>query len=186
MIGTGLLLGGLTSFLQTWLPSEVAPLANSAGPWCVVGFVLAGLGRRPRDGAILGAAALAALDAGYYLTASERGFPAGASSVAFWVLAALVVGPVLGIGACWLDARHPARRACAVAVLPTVLVLEGVRSFVRIGDTTYRPYWVAETALGLLLAAVLATWARRARPRPGDGLLPAPGPTSLPRAPARS
>lgn len=62
---------------------------------------------------------------------------------------------MLGIGARWLDARRPARRVCAVAVLPMVLVLEGIRSYVQVGDTTYRPYWVGEVAAGVLLAGLL-------------------------------
>jgi hypothetical protein len=107
--------------------------------------------------AALGAIALLALDVGYYATASARGFPTSSAHIAFWIVAAVLVGPVLGIGARWLDARHPVRRALGVAVLPTVLVLEGARSLVAVGDTTYRPYWVAQIVIGVLLAGVLAT-----------------------------
>jgi hypothetical protein len=166
VVAVGLVLGGLTSWLQTWLPHEVAPLANSAGPWCAVAFVLARLDRRPGVAAAYGAVALLSLDAGYYLTAAARGYPVGTAAVAFWAVAALLVGPVLGIGARWLDARRPVRRVCAVAVLPMVLVLEGIRSYVQVGDTTYRPYWVGEVVAGALLAGLLAL---RAAGRTGIG-----------------
>ena len=156
VVAVALALGGLTSFLQTWLPFEAASLANSAGPWCAVAFVLSRLGRRPVVAAAYGALALLSLDAGYYLTAGARGYPAGTTAVAFWVVAALLVGPVLGLAARWLDAPRAVLRVCAVAALPMVLVLEGIRSFVQVGDTTYRPYWVAEAAVGALLAGLLA------------------------------
>lgn len=162
MVVVGALLGGLTSLLQTWLPHEAASLANSAGPWCAAAFALARLGRRPWVAATLATLALVALDIGYYATAHARGFPISSAHVTFWVVAALAVGPVLGIGACWLDARHPVRRALGVAVLPTVLVLEGLRSLGQIGGTTYRPYWVAEVVVGALLAVALAA-RRRSR-----------------------
>lgn len=159
--------------LQTWLPAEAASLANSAGSWCAVAFALARVGRGSDPGsgpgsrrgvgraAALGAIALVALDVGYYATASARGFPTSSAHIAFWIVAAVLVGPVLGVGARWLDARHPVRRALGVAVLPTVLALEGIRSLVEVGDTTYRPYWVAQILVGVLLAVLLA-----ARPTP--------------------
>lgn len=161
-VATGLVVGGLTSLLQSALPFEAASLANSAGPWCAVAFALARLSRRPWLAATLGALALVALDVGYYATAAARGFPISPAHVTFWLVAALAVGPVLGMGARWLDARHPVRRALGVAALPTVLVLEGLRSLAEIGGTTYRPYWVAEVAFGASLALALA-----ARPRSG-------------------
>ena len=159
--------------LQTWLPAEAASLANSAGSWCAVAFALARVGRGSDPGsgpgsrrgvgraAALGAIALVALDVGYYATASARGFPTSSAHIAVWIVAAVLVGPVLGVGARWLDARHPVRRALGVAVLPTVLALEGIRSLVEVGDTTYRPYWVAQILVGVLLAVLLA-----ARPTP--------------------
>jgi hypothetical protein len=156
VVAAGLVLGGSTSFLQTWLPHQVASLANSAGPWCAIAFGLARLGRRPGVAAAYGALALLSLDAGYYLTAGVRGHPVGTSAVAFWVVAALLVGPVLGLAARWLDARRTVLRVCAVAALPMVLVLEGIRSYVQVGGTTYRPYWVAEMVAGALLAGLLA------------------------------
>ena len=163
VVVTGLVVGGLTSLLQSALPFQAASLANSAGPWCAVAFLLARLGRTVGGAALLGAAALVSLDLGYYATAAARGFPTSSAHITFWIVAGLAVGPVLGVGARWLDARHPVRRALGVAVLPIVLVLEGLRSLAQVGDTTYRPYWVGEVLVGLLVGAALAgrTQARR-------------------------
>lgn len=163
VVAVGLVAGGLTSVLQTWLPDEAASFANSAGPWCALAFVLARWGRGPGAAAAYGALTLVALDLGYYATAAARGYPTSTAHVALWVLAALLVGPVLGVGARWLDARHPVRRALGVAVLPTLLVAEGARSWIAVGDTTFRPYWAAEVVAGVLLAALLATRIRARR-----------------------
>ena len=38
---TGLVVGLLTSPLQGWLPDSVQSLANSAGPWSLVAFLVA-------------------------------------------------------------------------------------------------------------------------------------------------
>ena len=133
VVVTGLVVGGLTSLLQSALPFQAASLANSAGPWCAVAFLLARLGRTVGGAALLGAAALVSLDLGYYATAAARGFPTSSAHITFWIVAGLAVGPVLGVGARWLDARHPVRRALGVAVLPIVLVLEGLRSLAQVG-----------------------------------------------------
>ncbi len=155
--------GGATSYLQTVLPYGVAPLANSAGPWCLVAFALAWRSKRVAEGAVTGAMALGLLVAGYYLVAALRGFGVSSSSVTFWCLAAVTVGPVLGAAAVVVRRGRGWTSVLAALVLPLLLVAEGLRSLEQIAATTSTAYWVAEIALGsaLVLPAVLIV--RRSR-----------------------
>lgn len=96
-LALGLMIGCATSFLQTWLPSPFAGLANAVAPWLMaslgVGLLLA---RGWPGAAFLGTVACLAQVVGYYVTADLRGFTVGTTYVLVWATAALVGGPVLG------------------------------------------------------------------------------------------
>jgi hypothetical protein len=51
----GLTLGVLTAYAQEWLPDELGSLANSAGSWALVAFLLALLAKDTRAAALLAA-----------------------------------------------------------------------------------------------------------------------------------
>ena len=119
--GGGLLVGALTAVGQGVLPSELGSLANSAGSWSLAAFLLALVDRVPWRGAILGALALAAMVVGYAVATQVRGFPVSTRLVVFWGLAAVTVGPALGVGR--LD-RGPDRMRRALAAG----LLGGIRS----------------------------------------------------------
>jgi hypothetical protein len=146
--------GIATSWLQTVLPLGVASLANSAGTWCALAFLLAGVARRTWTAALVASSALLALVAGYYLTAGLRGFAVGVAGVGFWAVAALLAGPVLGVGRCWLGADG-ARRVLGALVLPVLLVAEGTYGLLVVAATTSAAYWSTEVVVGLVLAVVL-------------------------------
>ena len=101
--GGGLVVGVLTSIGQAALPDEIRSLANAASPWSAAAFALAAVagGRETLRSAILAAGSLLTMLAGYSLASTLRGFPVGASTTLFWVAAAVVVGPALGVGAAW-------------------------------------------------------------------------------------
>ena len=153
--------GSATSFLQTVLPHAVASLANSAGPWCLVAWLLARPASSPARGAAAAVAALVALVAGYYVTADLRGFPVGSASVGSWVVAAALVGPPLGAGAVCSRAAPGWRRVLGALVLPALLVAEAAYGVLVVGSTTSTAYWVGEGVVGLLLAAGLLVRGRR-------------------------
>lgn len=149
------LLGGATSLLQTVLPDAVASLANSAGSWCLLAWLLA----RPSGTALRGAAvavvALAALVAGYYLVADLRGFGVSPTSVTSWLVAAATVGPVLGAGAVASRVGAGWVRVLGALVLPGLLVTEAAYGVTLLRASTATGYWVAEGSVGLLLALAL-------------------------------
>ncbi|GAB3445515.1 hypothetical protein GCM10027570_15710 [Streptomonospora sediminis] len=148
-VGGGALAGWLTSHGQGALPDALAPLANSAGSWSVLAFLLAMLSPRPLAAAAAGALALAAMVLGYNLASGNF---VSVPMTGFWLAAAVVVGPVLGWGA--NGVRRRTRLApWAVGAVSGVLVGEGVYGLVVISDTTPPAYWAGSIAAGLALLA---------------------------------
>jgi hypothetical protein len=157
-LGGGLLVGVLTSFGQTVLPDQLRSLANGAGPWSAAAFALAVL-TDPRDArasALLAAGGLLAMLAGYDLTSVARGFPISTATTLFWIVAAVVAGPVLGIGAAWIRGTDWRLAATGAAALAAILVGEGVYGLTTIADSTSPGYWLAQVAVGLAVVAATA------------------------------
>src|SRR4051794_28985393 len=69
-----LLVGGLTSYGQQYLPSWVSSLSNSAGGWTMFAFLLIWRsGARMLLGGVLGIVALELLNQGYGIVSGWRG-----------------------------------------------------------------------------------------------------------------
>ncbi len=150
----GLAIGVLTSLAQGGaLPAAIASLANSAGAWTAAAFLLALPNRRPRLGLVLGPIALAAMLVGYDLATLARGFPVSSSTIVFWGLAAVVVGPVLGVGAAWARGAEPRRVALGVAPLAGILIGEAVYGLTFVADTTDARYWIGQAVVGVVAIA---------------------------------
>ncbi len=155
--------GSATSLLQTVLPHAVAPLANSAGSWCLVAWLLARRASSPARGAASAVGALLALVAGYFVTADLRGFGVATTSVGLWVVAGALVGPPLGAGAVRSRTAPGWLRVLAALVLPALLVAEAAYGLLVVGSTTSTAYWVGEGVVGLVLGLPLV------RSTPGRG-----------------
>lgn len=158
----GVSLGFLTAYAQEWLPDELGSLANSAGSWALVAFVLALLAADARTAAFFGFLALVALLTGYVLGANVRGFVSGRALIVFWGAAAVVAGPLLGLGAHWVKTQRSAAGALGIGAISGVLVGEGIYGLAYIADTTYPPYWWGEMIVGVALLTWVAV--RRLRP----------------------
>jgi hypothetical protein len=154
----GLLLGVLTAYAQGWLPSQLGSLANSAGLWALVAFLLAWLcATGTRDAALIGSLALFALLIGYAIASNARGFSAGSSLIGFWTLVALFAGPIVGIAGAWARNGQGLRPGVGIGAIAGILVGEGFYGLTYIAGTTFRPYWWAETVVGLILAVWLVS-----------------------------
>lgn len=162
----GLLVGGLTFFGQRVLPFGLSPLANSSGAWCLAAFLMATANRRPRLGLLLGFVALATMLAGYDVVSEARGFGAGRSLWLFWGVAALFVGPALGVGAAWVRGANPVRAAAGIGVLSGILVGEGVYGLTIVAETTPAGYWMVQMVVGVGIAVA----ASLRRPRRAERL----------------
>ncbi len=165
----GLLLGGATSGLQTVLPDGLAPLANSAGPWCFAAWLLALSARSVAGGVARAVLTLAGLVVGYYVTAGLRGYAVSTTWVGAWLVVALLAGSVLGIAAVGLRAHRRVVRVAAGLVLPGLLVAESAYGLTVVGGTTPAGYWVAEAVLAVALAVVHVARAGGSRGSAGLG-----------------
>ena len=159
VVSIAVFLGVVTAFAQGWLPEQVGSLANSSGSWALLAFLLAWLAATPAAAAVFGSLSLLALLAGYIVGASMLGYPSSAQLIIFWGLAALLVGPPLGLGAFWVRHRGGRLAALGAGAISGVLIGEGAYGLAYIADTTYPPYWWGQIVVGLLL--LLALMARR-------------------------
>jgi hypothetical protein len=98
---------------------------------------------------------LLALLAGYIAGASMLGYPSSAQLIIFWGVAALLVGPPLGLGAFWVRHRGGRLAALGAGAMSGVLIGEGAYGLAYIADTTYPPYWWGQIVVGLLLQLLI-------------------------------
>jgi hypothetical protein len=153
-----LLVGGLTSPAQGFLPPWMDSLANSAGGWSMFAFLAVWISRaRPLLGAVLGAVSFVAMVEAYGVVSLWRGYFLADPLTSMWIPIGLVAGPFIGVAAALV--RHAGRRAtiAGVAVLSAVLVAEGIYGLTVVAATTSPVYWTLEIvlAVGFLAAAGL-------------------------------
>jgi hypothetical protein len=154
--GIALVLGGLTAYAQQWLPPELGSLANSAGSWVLIAFLLALLANRPGLAAFSGALALFMMLAGYVIAADLRGYESSNALLVFWGTAAVLAGPFVGLAAQWTRSGGPGRVACGAGLIGGLLIGEAVYGLVVIADTTHPPYWWGELVAGVLVLGGVA------------------------------
>lgn len=160
----GLILGGLTSLLQTVLPASVTMFANSSGGWSMLVFALVRLGgARPLPAALLGLLTFWALLEGYDLVTGARGFGYSPPLTDMFRLLAVPAGPILGAAAALTLYGSPSWRVFAVAPLSGVLIGESIWALGTIADTTSPIYWGLQITLGIVFPT-LAVIERRPRP----------------------
>jgi hypothetical protein len=164
LIGT--VLGGLTDLGQAWLPSLANSLANSGGSWVLVAFLVALTAGSAARAATRGGLSLLGLVIGFYATAFGRGVAVSPSAVRFWLAAALLIGPIVGLAAAWVRYGTPWRVAAGAGVVGGLLVGEGVYGLHFIYYSTSSAYWAVQVLVGLGLVLGLLAW--RAR-RPSVG-----------------
>jgi hypothetical protein len=160
----GFALGVLTVFAQEWLPHEMGSLANSSGSWALVAFSFALLASNRGTAALFGFLALITLLLGYVIGGEFRDIASSSGLIAFWGLAAVIVGPILGSCAYWTKSGRGYLAAIGFGVMSGVLIGEGAYGLAYIADTTYPPYWWVEIVVGAallgwgVLRRVRGTW----------------------------
>jgi hypothetical protein len=151
----GATFGGLTQLGQSFLPDWLRSVANSAAPWVVLAFGFALLSRALWAACASGFLTLASLELGYVAMAAVRGYPSAVTTVSFWLLAAVVFGPPVGLGAYLLRIRAARWGAAGGGLLAGIVSGEGLSSYLRVRDTTTPGYWVAEMLVGLALLGLV-------------------------------
>ena len=152
----GLVVGMATSPAQGWLTDATRSLSNSAGPWSLAAFVVARASRRPALAALLASITLATCELGYVIASELRDIPSATSTVVFWITAALLAGPPLGIAAAWTRSSSQWRIGAGYGVVAGVLIGEAVYGLTQIRDTTEPVYWVLEALCGVAVIVFVA------------------------------
>jgi hypothetical protein len=146
-----MLIGGLTSLGQQYLPAGINSLANSVGGWTMFSFLLVWLGRaKPLLSALLGVVVFVLLTESYSVVSEWRGFADGDPFTSIWTIVGLVAGPVLGVSAGLVRHASPLWRVLGVTPLSAVLLGEGIWALNTIVDTTSPVYWSLEVLLSVL------------------------------------
>jgi hypothetical protein len=144
------LLGGLTSFAQTFLPDALRPFANSASGWTLLTALMVGLCRaRTAPSAVFGATSFVLLVLGYQVVSGLRGFP---TNETLFLIVGLVVGPFVGVAASWLR-RGGWRSILGCGVLAGIAVGECAYGFIVVLGSTSWFYWTLIGVVGVALTA---------------------------------
>jgi hypothetical protein len=162
VVAFSLLVGGLTSPAQGFLPESVNSLANSAGGWSMLAFLGVWLSRaRPLPGAVLGAVSFVAMVEAYGVVSLWRGHFFAEPFSSMWIPIGLVAGPVIGLAAALVRHASRAWTIAGVATLSCVLVAEGVWGLRTVSDTTSPVYWTLEIVLGIAFVVAAVRRGRR-------------------------
>ena len=154
VVAASALLGGATSFAQTFLPDALRPFANSASGWTLLtALAVAACRARTAPSAVFGAASFVALVLGYQVVSTLRGFP---TDETLFLIVGLIVGPFVGIASSWLH-RDGWRALLGCGALSGIAVGEGAYGLVKVVDTTGWFYWtlIAVVGVGLLVVTSL-------------------------------
>jgi Family of unknown function (DUF6518) len=152
-LGSGLAIGAAigvaTSFAQARLPMPWAALANSASPWLAGGFAAGALQSRRGTAVAAGLSACVLEVLGYYVISMARGFPASHAYVVFWIVCALVGGPLFGLAG-WTWRRETGRpRVIGAAFLPGTFIAEAIGAYLL------RLHYTADAVLYLVIGTIL-------------------------------
>jgi len=149
-----LVLGGLTSLAQGFLPETLSPFANSISGWTIVtaAVIWFSQARWPWT-PLFGALSFVALLVGYAVVSTARGFYYSPTS---WLLIAIVAGPFVGLAAGWLREGDGRKVAIGTGFLAGILIGDGIRGLIVVAETTGWLYWVLVIAAGVALVADVA------------------------------
>jgi len=161
-VSAGLIIGALTAYAQGWLSDATTSLANSAGPWALVAFVVARYNARVPRAVVAAMLTLACCELGYALATVVRGGSNSNSTVVFWLVAAALAGPPLGLAGAWAT-HHDLRGGLGFGAVGGVLIGEGLYGWTTVADTTDWRYWAVELLVGVAIVVLLA--AHRGWPR---------------------
>jgi hypothetical protein len=159
----GLVTGALTDRAQTWLSGPSGSFANSAGTWVLVAFLVAFGGSNLWRAIVRGGVCMVGLVAGYYITAAARGVAIASSSVAFWVVIGLAVGPLVGMAAGWVRYGRSFWAGAGSGTIGGLLAGEAIYGLCYLGESTSATYWAFQILVAVGLAGG-AAWGVTQRP----------------------
>ncbi|HWG14923.1 MAG TPA: DUF6518 family protein, partial [Streptosporangiaceae bacterium] len=93
--------------------------------------------------ALWGLLGLAGLVGGYYLTAISRHVPESPASIRFWMLAAVIIGPLVGVAASWVRRGSLVTAALGAGAAAGLLGGESVYGLTAVAGSTSSLYWTS-------------------------------------------
>jgi hypothetical protein len=159
----GLALGAVTDVAQSHLPWYAGSLANSAGSWVLLTFLVALGGSRLHQSIVRGGLCMVGLNVGFYFMAAARGIAVSSASVVFWTTAALVFGPIVGLTAGWVRRCGAVQVGIGAGTLAGFLAGESAYGLRYLGQSTNPGYWEIQLLVALVLGVALA-WRSPRRP----------------------
>lgn len=154
VVAVSLLLGGLTSVAQGFLPDALASLANSPSGWTILTAASVAAARPSlRAGAVLGVLSFVSLVAGYTVVSELRGL---SYDPVFWGIVGVIAGPAVGAAAAAVAGPHLTRASLGAGVLAGVLVADGIYGLTVVDQTTSAVYWTACIVAGVALVGATA------------------------------
>ena len=129
----GLAVGVLTLVGQGVVPGDWNHLVNSGAVWLLFAFFAGSLVRSPGWAACAGLETLAGTLVGYYLARFVAyDMSPARGTLLFWVVLALVGGPIFGLAGSWWCDRHRLKQAAGAALLGGVFLAEGADILINI------------------------------------------------------
>ncbi|NPD06963.1 hypothetical protein HN031_19995 [Nocardioides sp. zg-1308] len=154
VVGTSLLLGGLTSWAQGVLPDALAPFANSPSGWTLLTVLVVATARPSLGaGAALGVASFVSLVLGYTAASELRGL---SYDPMLWGVVGVVAGPFVGAAAAAVVHSRAVVAAVGAGVLAGVLVADGIYGLTVVGGSTSPVYWSLCLVAGCALVGTTA------------------------------
>jgi hypothetical protein len=128
-------------------------LVNSASPWLLGGFAAGVLQASSSRGVLAGLGACMLEVVAYYVVTAARGYAVSHSEILFWVVCALVGGPLFGWSG-WAWRSGPERlRPWGGALLAATWLAEAIGTYqLRLG---YRSAAILFLVIGFVLLAVI-------------------------------
>ncbi len=154
VVVASLVLGGMTSFAQGWLPDSLNSLSNSSSGWTILTVVLIlWSGFRFPVAAVAGAVSFVLLVVGYTIASELRGLTYNPTQ---WGVIGLLAGPFVGTATAWLRERDH-RGALGTGLLAGIGIGEAVYGLTVVDDTTSPVYWTIIGVVGALLLIGMLT-----------------------------
>ena len=153
-----LVLGGLTSAAQGFLPDTLRSFANSPSGWTLLTIVMISVTRLDLlPAACLGAVSFVCLVLGYTFASELRGL---GYSPLFWGTVGLVAGPAVGWSTSAAFDRRPLLSAVGSSLIAGVAITDAVYGLTVVADTTSPVYWSVAGIAGAMFLVLVALYRR--------------------------
>lgn len=151
-----LVLGGLTSLAQGFLPDSLRSMANSPSGWTLLTVIMIAIPRlHLLPATVLGAVSFVCLVLGYTFVSDLRGLTYDPT---FWGAVGLVAGPAVGWATSAAFGAGRLLNAWGSSLIAGIAITDAVYGLTVVADTTSPVYWSIAGVAGVALLVLVALW----------------------------